>query len=68
MTIRELTVLVRLFQACPDPALRRWAIQQVPELSEWDTPPVLQVVDDVRLTGSTGSTLTQEDVDRILPR
>ncbi len=37
MTIRELTCLVRLFQACADPALRRRAMELVPELSEWDT-------------------------------
>lgn len=36
MTIRELTCLVHLFQACVDPVLRRRAIELVPELSEWD--------------------------------
>ncbi len=50
MTVRELTCLVRLFQACADPALRRRAMELVPELAEWDKPIVERphVVDDSR--------------------
>ena len=37
MTLREFTALVRLFQACADPALRRRAAELVPELREWES-------------------------------
>lgn len=46
MTPREALVLVRLFEATTDPALRRWAIERVPELSEWDTPQVIRATGD----------------------
>ncbi len=46
MTIAEFTCLVRLFEACADLALRRRAIELVPELREWDQPTVLRVVGD----------------------
>ena len=36
MTFRELTCLIRLFQSCADPAIRRRAVELVPELAEWD--------------------------------
>ena len=39
MTIREFTCLIRLFQACADPAIRCRAVELVPELAEWDEKP-----------------------------
>ena len=39
MNIREFTCLIRLFQACADPVLRRRALELVPELAEWDKKP-----------------------------
>ncbi len=64
MTIRELTCLVRLFQACTDPALRRRAIELVPELSEWDKP----VGSQMRLYAVDGNgpprEVTQKDLER----
>lgn len=45
MTFREYTALVRLFQACADPALCRRALELVPELEEWLPPePTIAVV------------------------
>ena len=34
MNLREATVLIRLYEACQDDKLRRWAITQVPELGD----------------------------------
>lgn len=34
MTIRELAVLVLLYRACPDEALRRRVLKTLPELGE----------------------------------
>ncbi len=36
MTLAEFTALVRLYQACADPALREAARRLVPELAEWE--------------------------------
>jgi len=46
MNLCEFTALVRLFEACADPAVRRRAMELVPELAEWDAPSVLRVVGD----------------------
>ena len=34
MTFREYAALVRLYEGCTDPQLKRWASQQLPELDD----------------------------------
>jgi len=34
MNLREATVLIRLYEACRDDKLRRWALTQVPDLGD----------------------------------